>query len=174
MALPLAAAWPAVMDMVDNLEKRTTPTVPPPKFHTNRDNCGSAGPCLSFNYEDQYVDVTQGSGHEWQAPGPGDHRGQCPGLNAAANHNFLPRSGTPNIQQSKCMQSNMMTSRYLQKFSHRRFGSSLQHEPRFGTCARRHLYRPLRRPNHRKLVDWGFVPRCTGIVGQANGNSRYP
>ncbi|KAL7806730.1 Peroxidase, family 2 domain-containing protein [Trichoderma aethiopicum] len=30
---------------------------------------------------------------EWQAPGPDDSRGPCPGLNSLANHGFLPRSG---------------------------------------------------------------------------------
>ncbi|KAL6863652.1 Peroxidase, family 2 domain-containing protein [Trichoderma novae-zelandiae] len=31
--------------------------------------------------------------NEWQAPGPDDSRGPCPGLNSLANHGFLPRSG---------------------------------------------------------------------------------
>ncbi|KIK53709.1 hypothetical protein GYMLUDRAFT_207262 [Collybiopsis luxurians FD-317 M1] len=34
------------------------------------------------------------SAHQWQAPGPNDSRGPCPGLNTLANHGFLPRSGT--------------------------------------------------------------------------------
>lgn len=29
--------------------------------------------------------------HQFVAPGPNDIRGPCPGLNAAANHNFLAR-----------------------------------------------------------------------------------
>ncbi|KAJ7797762.1 Peroxidase, family 2-domain-containing protein [Mycena olivaceomarginata] len=32
-------------------------------------------------------------GHEWKAPGPGDVRGPCPGLNTLANHGYLPRNG---------------------------------------------------------------------------------
>ena len=100
-ALPLVAAWPTAMDMNQNLEKRYTyPTVPKPKFHTHRDNCGSAGPCTSFDAQDQFVDVSKSSGHYWQAPGPTDLRGQCPGLNAAANHGFLPRNGVASIQES--------------------------------------------------------------------------
>lgn len=39
----------------------------------------------TFNAEEQYIDVSPGSGHEWQAPGPNDLRGVCPGLNAFAN-----------------------------------------------------------------------------------------
>lgn len=31
--------------------------------------------------------------HSWIAPGPGDIRGPCAGLNAAANHGYLPRNG---------------------------------------------------------------------------------
>ena len=31
--------------------------------------------------------------HAWVAPGPGDIRGPCPGLNAAANHGYIHRSG---------------------------------------------------------------------------------
>lgn len=37
-------------------------------------------PVPNFNAEDQYIDVSEGSGHEWQAPGPNDLRGPCPGL----------------------------------------------------------------------------------------------
>ncbi|KAF9260270.1 Cloroperoxidase [Marasmius fiardii PR-910] len=33
------------------------------------------------------------SSHRWQAPGPSDTRGPCPGLNTLANHGFLPRNG---------------------------------------------------------------------------------
>lgn len=33
-----------------------------------------------FDAESQFVDVGPGSGHEWQAPGPNDLRGECPGL----------------------------------------------------------------------------------------------
>ncbi|KAK0102342.1 hypothetical protein ONS95_005965 [Cadophora gregata] len=104
MALSLAAAWPAVMEAVnsENLQKRqgSIPVVPPPKFTTDRDNCGSHGKCTVFNAQDQLVNVAPGSGHEWQAPGTNDKRGQCPGLNAAANHNFLPRNGIATIQQT--------------------------------------------------------------------------
>ncbi|PPJ54668.1 hypothetical protein CBER1_06012 [Cercospora berteroae] len=35
--------------------------------------------------------------HEWQAPGPGDQRGPCPGLNAMANHGYIPRNGVVSL-----------------------------------------------------------------------------
>lgn len=47
----------------------------------------------TFNARRQLINVGPGSGHEWQAPGPNDLRGVCPGLNAFANHGFLPRNG---------------------------------------------------------------------------------
>lgn len=43
-------------------------------------------PVPIFNAQAQYINVTKGSGHEYVAPGPGDLRGPCPGLNAFANH----------------------------------------------------------------------------------------
>lgn len=37
--------------------------------------------------------------HPWIAPGPGDLRGPCPGLNTAANHGYIPRNGVVNPVQ---------------------------------------------------------------------------
>ncbi|KWU41881.1 Cloroperoxidase, partial [Rhodotorula sp. JG-1b] len=37
--------------------------------------------------------------HPFQAPGPTDQRGVCPGLNALANHGYLPRNGIVTAQQ---------------------------------------------------------------------------
>jgi hypothetical protein len=56
-------------------------------------------PVPIFKAAAQYVDVGPGSGHEWQAPGPNDLRGPCPGLNAFANHGFIPKDGYATIQQ---------------------------------------------------------------------------
>jgi len=64
---------------------------------------GNSGPIPSvgFNAADQFVDVRPGSTHQFITPGSGDKRGPCPGLNAAANHGFLPRNGLPTIAQSE-------------------------------------------------------------------------
>lgn len=64
---------------------------------------GNSGPVpsLSFDAADQYVNVKPGTTNQFIAPGPNDKRGPCPGLNAAANHGFLPRNGIATIQQSK-------------------------------------------------------------------------
>lgn len=74
--LPLVAAYPAVLEEV---QKRQIiyPTVPPPKFTTNRDNCGSHGKCTVFDAQDQFVDVRPGSGHEFKSPVSRTRRCTC-------------------------------------------------------------------------------------------------
>jgi hypothetical protein len=64
---------------------------------------GNSGPIpsLAFDPADQFVDVSPGSANEYVAPLSTDKRGPCPGLNAAANHGFLPHNGIPNIPQSE-------------------------------------------------------------------------
>ena len=49
-------------------------------------------PFTTFN-ENQHIDVS--GAHAWQAPGPNDLRGPCPGLNALANHGYFPRVSQP-------------------------------------------------------------------------------
>ncbi|KAF2167249.1 hypothetical protein M409DRAFT_22676 [Zasmidium cellare ATCC 36951] len=48
-----------------------------------------------FNAALQRIDVS--GVHAWRAPGPNDQRGPCPGLNALANHGYLPRNGVGSI-----------------------------------------------------------------------------
>lgn len=92
-ALPMAAAFPwameasRAMELQQASEKRqdtsgegTIPPVRAPTFLSGRSNTGSGSPNPPFNAEEQYVDVTKGSGHEYVAPGRSDLRGQCPGL----------------------------------------------------------------------------------------------
>ncbi|TIA01377.1 Cloroperoxidase [Aureobasidium pullulans] len=45
----------------------------------------------------QKIDVS--GSHAFTAPGNGDQRGPCPGLNALANHNYLPHNGVGTIDQ---------------------------------------------------------------------------
>ncbi|KAF2849730.1 Cloroperoxidase [Plenodomus tracheiphilus IPT5] len=56
-------------------------------------------PINTFNAQKQLVNVSRGSGHEYVPPGPNDLRGPCPGLNAFANHNFLPHNGYASVAQ---------------------------------------------------------------------------
>ncbi|QIW98310.1 hypothetical protein AMS68_003828 [Peltaster fructicola] len=60
-------------------------------------NCGTRL-CPTFDAKDQFVDIS--GEHQFVAPGEGDIRGPCPGLNAAANHGFLPRNGIASIEQT--------------------------------------------------------------------------
>jgi hypothetical protein len=97
--LPLTAAWPQVMEMNERMKKREEPAPRAPVFKSGRPNTGLL-PGLTFNAQEQFINVTQGSGHEFASPGSGDIRGQCPGLNAAANHGFIPHNGIVSTEQS--------------------------------------------------------------------------
>ncbi|KAF2803216.1 Cloroperoxidase [Mytilinidion resinicola] len=63
-------------------------------------NEGNSGPIdsLTFDAGAQFVDVRPGTTNEFKSPGLNDLRGPCPGLNAAANHGFLPRTGITSVQ----------------------------------------------------------------------------
>ncbi len=52
---------------------------------------------INFDAEAQEVSTT--GEHAWEAPNfaKGDQRGPCPGLNALANHGYLPRNGVSDI-----------------------------------------------------------------------------
>jgi hypothetical protein len=50
-----------------------------------------------FNAQLQYVS-NQGI-HQFVPPGPGDARGPCPGLNAMANHGYIPHNGVATLTQ---------------------------------------------------------------------------
>lgn len=52
-------------------------------------------PSPTFNAKEQYVS-TKGK-YKWVAPGPSDQRGPCPGLNALANHGYMPHNGIGTI-----------------------------------------------------------------------------
>ena len=60
-------------------------------------NCGFGGPCLTWS-ESQLVSTS--GANAWAAPAPDEIRGPCPGLNAAANHGYLPRSGIASLEES--------------------------------------------------------------------------
>lgn len=51
----------------------------------------------NFNAKAQYIS-TSGK-YSWKAPGKTDQRGPCPGLNAMANHGYIPHNGIATIQQ---------------------------------------------------------------------------
>ena len=71
---------------------------------------GNSGPIdsLVFNAQEQFVDVRPGKPNQFIAPGAGDKRGPCPGLNAAANHGFLPRNGITSVSQSQLPRTSLL------------------------------------------------------------------
>lgn len=85
---PLVSAFPAaMMDAVLNdpeFVKRASEITR--LIESRQAGAGAATPLFepfpTFDSKAQYIDVSPGSGHEWEAPGPGDLRGPCPGLNA--------------------------------------------------------------------------------------------
>jgi hypothetical protein len=50
-----------------------------------------------FDPKAQRIDVT--GEHKFKTPNNKDYRGPCPGLNALANHGFIPRNGIASIDQ---------------------------------------------------------------------------
>lgn len=74
----------------DILARRKSPAKDPLGISKAETNCGPT-PCLTFDPKDQLVSVT--GEYVYQSPAVSDIRGPCPGLNAAANHGYLPRNG---------------------------------------------------------------------------------
>lgn len=84
---PLVAAFPKVMYEIAARQAAASPQgagamplTPPP-----------------FDAAAQYI--PNDGAHAFVPPGAGDQRGECPGLNAMANHNYLPHNGVATIQQ---------------------------------------------------------------------------
>jgi hypothetical protein len=90
----LTAAFP---QLLENKKRLSTPTLP---LSENEHNSGPFE-SLVFSASEQFVNVNPGTAHQYVAPGPNDKRGPCPGLNAAANHGFLPHNGITTIPKSK-------------------------------------------------------------------------
>ncbi|GAB0134472.1 hypothetical protein EsDP_00002842 [Epichloe bromicola] len=78
----LATAWPGLMN-----RQAVPPVVPFP------DQPGLPTHAVFDDFDPVAQLVSVHGDHEYQDPGPNDIRGPCPGLNAAANHNYLPRNG---------------------------------------------------------------------------------
>lgn len=65
------------------------------KGHTHKKRINGLLP--GFDANAQRIDVS--GAHAFLPPGHGDMRGPCPGLNALANHNYLPHNGVATIEQ---------------------------------------------------------------------------
>lgn len=91
-------AYPfALDDLAAKRQVPTTVTSVAQQISKARTNCGNI-PCLTFVAHDQYVSTTDD--HAYASPGAGDIRGPCPGLNAAANHGYLSRSGVTTLTET--------------------------------------------------------------------------
>ncbi|KAL9076215.1 MAG: hypothetical protein Q9157_003750 [Trypethelium eluteriae] len=98
-------ANPEVLERAAKLADRTTAqyvqrqSVPtdPLGFSAAETNCGPT-PCLTFGEADQLVSTT--GDHAYASPAVDEIRGPCPGLNAAANHGYLPRSGIVSVEEA--------------------------------------------------------------------------
>lgn len=89
----VASAFPA--GLLEDM-KRETPELLERAFATDN---GDA-PVFPGDYvfsPSQLIDVT--GAHAFVPPGAGDYRGPCPGLNAFANHNYIPHNGIATISQ---------------------------------------------------------------------------
>ncbi|KAK3723437.1 hypothetical protein LTR37_001689 [Vermiconidia calcicola] len=93
-----AAFPPEMMGMFADIEARQVPSTDAArKLSRDRTNCGP-NPCTVFNAQEQLVS-TSGQ-HAYASPKAGEIRGPCPGLNAAANHGYLSRSGVTMIPET--------------------------------------------------------------------------
>ncbi|KAI9749390.1 MAG: hypothetical protein M4579_006892 [Chaenotheca gracillima] len=85
----LVSAYPDIARRVAEQEKRQAV----PKILPFPEYPGLPTHALYNKFDEKAQFVSTSGDHKWIAPGPNDIRGPCPGLNAAANHNYLPRDG---------------------------------------------------------------------------------
>lgn len=86
---------PYVSDKTAGIPKKPTAAM---KVSAARDNCGFVNSCSVFDAEEQLVSVT--GQYAYASPAASQIRGPCPGLNAAANHGYLPRSGFATLPET--------------------------------------------------------------------------
>jgi len=94
-----AVAYPSRMfDMSMNEgEKRALASLSEAIESRAAENIRAVKRAPGFDAEAQYVSTT--GAHAFVPPGPNDLRGPCPGLNAMANHNYIPHNGVATITQ---------------------------------------------------------------------------
>lgn len=92
-----ASAFPAVLNAIIDKRQGLGNTTAATALSAARTNCGPT-PCNIFDAAEQYVSTT--GDHAYASPAADEIRGPCPGLNAAANHGYLSRSGVTTIQES--------------------------------------------------------------------------
>ncbi|KAF2433910.1 Cloroperoxidase [Tothia fuscella] len=96
--LPGALAFPAICpEGLKELKRRGVSEAAIPRLLHKRAEEAKLGKRATFSAAAQKVDVT--GPHKFVPPNfaAGDQRGPCPGLNALANHNYLPHSGVADM-----------------------------------------------------------------------------
>lgn len=104
VALPAVAlfaagvsAFPAIQrDALAALARKDTANMRP-RLLQERDERRKKKRATTFNAAEQYIDVTGANAFVPPDFAAGDQRGPCPGLNALANHNFLPHNGVAEV-----------------------------------------------------------------------------
>ena len=130
LATPLVSAFPFVADLpgVDNrlLRRQQTPAGPGSAAQCpyNSDHVPAAPVTDEYPYNNAknglpgngkggfLVPDPNDAAHQYVAPGPNDIRGPCPGLNAAANHNFLAHDGITTFNELVDAQQNIYNVGY--------------------------------------------------------------
>lgn len=70
--------------------------------------CGALNGIPGKQYcENNFVPAEGDTAHYYEAPGPLDIRGPCPGINTAANHHFLSHDGITTFNELVDMQQNV-------------------------------------------------------------------
>ncbi|KAF2821794.1 Cloroperoxidase [Ophiobolus disseminans] len=132
---PSIAAWPwvagvpgvdlsVIQAIPENLLKQARQMGPDPTCPFNPDHPGAAPFDVRYPYTGS-IGGLPGTGvggvevpspgdmaHQFTPPGPNDIRGPCPGMNTAANHNFLSRDGITNLAELVSAQQNLYNIAY--------------------------------------------------------------
>ena len=86
--ISLVSAYPRIAELVEEqkLAERIAPVTSFPEYPGSP----AHAKVNKFDAKDQLINVH--GNHKFIAPGPNDIRGPCAGLNAAANHGYIPRN----------------------------------------------------------------------------------
>lgn len=87
----------AVSDAYPSIARHLADEAAAKKDNTLLAKVKRAASLVPFDAGSQYISNT--GDHAFVAPGDGDARGPCPGLNAMANHNYMPHNGVGTITQ---------------------------------------------------------------------------
>lgn len=94
--IPNVLAWPVAI-----LDQALAFNVSGEDIQANLDTAWSAMKLETrqngFNAQAQFIPTT--GQYTFRPPGPNDQRGNCPGLNALANHGFIPHNGIATTAQ---------------------------------------------------------------------------